>query len=82
MATVADALRYLISQAPGLSDTNRAELADAVDAEYGPAPVPPAAADAAAGQGSFTPEERVAEIVALQARLAELEAESSARQNG
>jgi hypothetical protein len=72
MATIADALRYLISQAPGLSDTNRAELADAVDAEYGPAPVPPEA-PGPAGQAGFTPDQ-AAEVAALRARLAELDA--------
>ncbi len=72
MATVADALRYLISQAPGLSDTNRAELADAVDAEYGAVPVPAADAPALAS------DQAVADIAVKNARIAELEAELAA----
>ena len=77
MAVIAEVLHYLVTHAPGLSDINRQEFHDALD-EAGfeePKPDPPAEpAEAPAGQGTFEPGDRDAEITALEARLAELRA--------
>lgn len=72
MSSVGDVLRHLIIHASGLSEDNRAEFRAAVDEHFGPEETP-AADPAVAGQGSFGPQDKDAEIAALQARISELQ---------
>jgi hypothetical protein len=74
VATVADALRHLIAHAPALSDTNRAEFADAVDAEYGKPEVGP---DQAEAQAEAARQARAARMAELQAELDQAKADQA-----
>jgi hypothetical protein len=74
MASIADVLRHLISHAPGLSDTNRAEFADAIDSEYGKPEVPAAQADAEAAAAR---EARAARMTELKAELDKAQADQA-----
>lgn len=80
---IAELLHYLVRTAVGLSEVNRQEFHDAIDRETVTAtppdellrePLPEDDEHGPTGQGSFTPEEKAAEIEALEARLFELRA--------
>jgi Skp family chaperone for outer membrane proteins len=74
VVTIADVLRHLIAHAPGLSDTNRAEFAGAVDSEYGAPEVPP---DQAAAEAAAAREARAARMAELKAELDQAQADQA-----